>query len=267
MRAELAVAPQADQVHVGLDPGMVTGAYAGHRRRFAAWAASLDDAALESPTRCSKWTVADVLRHGCDVDGWMRSIWSGTLPLDAFDPRTTPHESVVSGRSIPDREVRDRYVVSAEEIAADVGAAGPDRWALPALVPAGPVPWWMSVLHVLYDSWVHERDSMLPLGLPVPSGADERHVVLAWSLAIVGLFGGEPLDAVVAGFRVSAGAGPVTVVPVDDTLDAGVPVLRGDPAVIADALSGRGSLDAALDGHPAIVHRLGVLARFFATTP
>ena len=48
---------------------------------------------------------------------------------------------------------------------------------------------------------------------------------------------------------------------------AGVPVLRGDPAVVSDALSGRGSLDDALDGHPAIVHRLGSLARFFTTPP
>ena len=40
-----------------------------------------------------------------------------------------------------------------------------------------------------------------------------------------------------------------------------------DPAVVSDALSGRGSLDDALDGHPAILHRLGSLARFFAAPP
>ena len=265
MRTELAAVPQAEHVHVRLDPGTVTAAYARQRRRFAALVATLDEATLASPTRCTKWTVADVLRHGCDVDGWMRSIWSGTLPLDAFDPRTTPHEFVVTGRSIADREVRDRYVASAEAMAADVAASAPDRWGLPSLVPAGPVPWWMSLLHVLYDSSLHERDARLPLGLAAAHDPDEETVVLAWSLAIVGLFGSDELDAIVAGVRVTAGAGLVTVAPVGDARDAGVPVLRGDPAVVSDALSGRGSLDDALDGHPAIVHRLGSLARFFTT--
>ena len=266
MTIELAAVPQAEQVHVGLDPGTVAAAYDRQRRRFAAWVATLDEATLASPTRCTKWTVADVLRHGCDVDGWMRAIWAGTMPLSAFDPRTTPHEAVVSGRSVPDTEVRDRYVASAEAMAADVAAAGPDRWGLPSLAPVGPVPWWMSLLHVLYDSSLHERDALLPLGLAAPVDPEELTAVLTWSLAVVGLFGNDPLDAVVAGVRVTADTGPVTVAPVDD-IAAGVPVLHGDPATVADALSGRGSLDDALEGHPAIVHRLGSLARFFATPP
>src|SRR3954470_2519513 len=127
MKVDPDAVPQSDHFRIALDPAAVAAAYVGHRRRFASSAATLDEAALGSPSRCSEWSVADVLRHGCDVDRWLRTIWAGELPFNAFDPRVTPHEEVVQGRSVPDVEVRDRYVVSAEEMATEVDGAGPER--------------------------------------------------------------------------------------------------------------------------------------------
>ena len=53
----------AAPLRVHLDPAAVVRAYGRHRRRFAASVTSLDEAALRTPSRCSEWTVADVLRH------------------------------------------------------------------------------------------------------------------------------------------------------------------------------------------------------------
>jgi uncharacterized protein (TIGR03083 family) len=255
---------------VELDPSSVVGAYVRHRRRFAAAVTTLDEAALQTPSRCSEWTVADVLRHGCDVDRWLRTIWAGDMPFSAFDPRVTPHESVVEGRSVPDVEVRDRYVASAESMAAEVDGSGPERWGLPSLSFAGAVPWWLGLLHGLFDSWVHERDLLLPLGRDLPVASDELDAVLAYSLAIVShvarhLGRNEPVDAVVCGYRVTADEVGVTVARSSGSPPPGVPVLTGDPPSVVDALCGRCPLERVLTGDAAMVDHFGVLARFFTT--
>jgi uncharacterized protein (TIGR03083 family) len=252
------VAPQGEQIYVDVDPVSTLAAYARHRRRFAAAVASLDDESLAAPSRCSKWSVADVLRHGHDVDGWMQAIWSGDRPpFTSFDPTTTPHEYVLAGRSIPDAEARDRYVASAETMAADVGASGPERWGLTSVSPVGFVPWWLSAFHVFYDSWVHERDVFVPLDVPVPVESDEAVPVLAYNLAIVGTLITEPTDAVIGGVRLVTGERPVKATP--DQKDA-----APEAADIVDALSGRGDVEEALSGvDPDVVDRLGVLARIF----
>ncbi|HZQ84453.1 MAG TPA: maleylpyruvate isomerase N-terminal domain-containing protein [Acidimicrobiales bacterium] len=253
--------PQADHVTLDVDPAAALAAYAVHRRRFADEVSSLTDADLATASRCSKWTVADVLRHGCDVDAWMQAIWTGgPLPFTSFDPRTTPHDSVMAGRDVPDAEVRDRYVASAQLMADDVGTSGPERWGLPSLCPAGAVPWWMSALHVFFDSWVHERDAFLPLGRRVPAEPAETAPVLAWAVSLVGHVGTDPLDAEVGGVHVVRHGGVVT------TSAAGA--AGGDVAAIIDAVSGRGAVEDALAGcDPAVVHRLGAMSRFFDAEP
>jgi uncharacterized protein (TIGR03083 family) len=251
--------PQAEQIRVDLDPTSALAAYARHRRRFAAEMQSLDDTQLAAQSRCSKWSVADVLRHGCDVDSWMQAIWGGGRPpFKDFDPLVTPHEFVEAGRAISDREVRDRYAESAEAMAAEVRNSGPERWGSKSISPVGFVPWWLSALHVFYDSWVHERDVLLPLGVDVPVEADESLPVLSYSLALVGVFIPEPTDTVVAGVSLVTGDGPATVTPHSGA------ATDAETAAIIDALSGRGSVEEALAGWDAdTVHRLGALSRFF----
>ena len=249
--------PHADHVQVLIDPAPMVAAYARHRRRFAVSVSQLDADALASPSRCSKWSVADVLRHGLDVDGWMHAIWGGgPLPFDSFNPVTTPDEFVAAARGTPDLDVRDRYVESAESMATEVAGSDAERWALPSLSPLGAVPWWMSALHVLYDSWVHERDALLPLGISVAVTDDEAVPVLAYNLALVGTLIREPTDTVVAGIHLTTGGGQPSLA----RAEADAP----PDAELIDALSGRSDLDAALLGVDAeIVHRLGVLGRIF----
>lgn len=260
--------PQPEHFRIELDPADVVSEYARHRRRFASSVHDLDEAALATPSRCAEWTVADVLRHGCDVDRVIRSIWAGERPLAGFDPRLTPHEWVVEGRSVSDVDVRDRYVESAQAMATEVEGSGPDRWGLPSGSPAGRVPWWLSLLHVFYDSWVHERDVFIPLRSEPVAASDEVDTTLAYSLVLAllvqHLLGtSKPIDVVVDGFRAASADGYVTVARSDAPL--GVPELTGDPALVVDAMSGRGALEDVLTGDPDAVDHLGGLARFFTT--
>jgi uncharacterized protein (TIGR03083 family) len=253
--------PQAEHVHVQLDPAATLCAYAAHRRRFAALAANFTTDELAAPSRCSEWSVADVLRHSCNVDEWMGAIWAGDAPpFTTFDPRTTPHEFVVAGRAVPDTEVRDRFVASCAVMATDIDGATSERWALPSLSPLGAVPWWMSALHVFWDSWVHERDVRVPLGIASPVEPEDATPMLAYTLALVGVFARDHVDEVVAGTRVVAGSGPVTVTP------AGVP--DETVAAVIDVLSGRDAVDDVPPTGPSVLsERLGGLARFLRTTP
>jgi uncharacterized protein (TIGR03083 family) len=251
--------PQGDQIHVDVDPAAALAAYAQHRRRFAAEVASLDERALATQSRCSLWSVADVLRHCADVDEWMQALWSGGRPpFTSFDPILTPHEFVVAGRAMSDVEARDRYVASAEVMAADVGSSGPERWGLTSVSPVGFVPWWLSALHVFFDSWIHERDVLQPLGVSSPVEEAEALPVLAYSFAIVGTLITEPTDVVVAGIRVITGELPARATPV-------APGVDGDAARIVDALLGRGRVEDALAGNdPDVVRRFTTLARIFS---
>ena len=249
--------PQAEQIYVDLDPTQVLAAHARHRRRFAEEAASLDDGGLKTQSRCTKWTTADVLRHLCDVDSWMHAIWTGgPFPLTSFDPNTTPHEFVLKGRDTPDRQVLDNFVASSERMAADVESGGAERWGLASLSPVGAVPWWLSALHVFYDSWVHERDALMPAGVTPPVLPDEATPVLTYSLALTGTFGRKELDTVVSGVHLVAGEGPAVASPVG--------ALEGDVGALIDALNGRRNLEDILTNADAEVRRrLGALSRFF----
>ncbi len=253
------IVPQGEQIHVDVDPAATLAAYAQHRRRFAAEVASLDEAALAAQSRCALWSVADVLRHCRDVDDWMQALWSGDRPpFSSFDPIMTPHEFVVAGRSFSDLEARDRYVTSSEVMAADVGGSAPERWGLTSVSPLGFVPWWLSALHVFFDSWIHERDVLLPLGVDVSVEESEVLPVLVYSFAIVGTLIKEPTDVVVAGVHVVIGEPPVKAAPVATRADR-------DAARIIDALLGRGNVEEALVGtDPGIVNRFGALARIFS---
>jgi uncharacterized protein (TIGR03083 family) len=255
---DVATVPQGDQIHVDVDPAAALAAYAQHRRRFAAEVASLDEDALATQSRCTLWSVADVLRHCRDVDEWMQALWSGTRPpFTSFDPILTPHEFVQAGRAFSDLEAQDRFVSSSETMAADVGSSGPERWGQTSVSPVGFVPWWLSALHIFFDSWIHERDVLLPLGISPPVEESEALPVLAYSFAIVGTLIKEPTDAIVAGVRVVTGDRPSRATPVASGVS-------GEAAMIIDALLGRGSVEEALDGNDAdVVHRFGVLARIF----
>jgi uncharacterized protein (TIGR03083 family) len=252
--------PQSEVVHVLLDPAETLTAYAAQLRRFADAVQGLDAEALAAPSRCTKWSVADVLRHLCDVKDWMYAMWSGEPPpFESFDAIITPHEFVLAGRAVPDLEVRGRFVASNTSLADDIASSGPERWAARGVSPLGIVPWWLSALHIFWDSWLHERDVFIPLGIEPPVNADEISAVSCYGLALAGTSLSEPIDVVIADIRLVAGTGPLSAEP-------GPSAPSPDAPVIVDALAGRGTtVEDALRGHDdALVQALGSMARAFS---
>src|SRR5438477_211397 len=114
MATEPDAIPHAEQFEVDIDPAVVVASYPRHRLRFAEWAASLDSPALTSRTRCSEWTVADLLRHGCDVDPEeIAAVLPHALALAALvSPR--PVNAVVCGYRVTSVE-RTSVVTQADQ--------------------------------------------------------------------------------------------------------------------------------------------------------
>jgi uncharacterized protein (TIGR03083 family) len=267
-------APQADHIRFLFDPQITLTTFAGQRRRFGSMVESLSVDELESPSRCDGWSVADVLRHLVWVDATIRRIWSGHRFLaEGFDPRVTPNEAVLADRAISDEETQERYLSSTETMVAELTSWDPQRIGQPSLSPAGQVPWWMSAVHIGWDSSIHERDVLLPLGRCPEIDDNEIEPCLAYSLVLTSFFAGrDPLSLRVGTIQLRRMDGPVSVQVVtsspgeEDDL-ASDTKLTGDPVGVIDAISGRGSIDDSLTGDSATIRRLSGLAQYFLSVP
>jgi uncharacterized protein (TIGR03083 family) len=269
-------APQPDHIRFLFDPRATLDTFAGQRRRLAASVRGLSADELATPSRCAGWSVADVLRHLVWADDAVRRIWSGDRSIAAgFDPRTTPDDAVRADRAVSDEEIRGRYLSSTERMVSDLVSSGPERFGHPSLSPAGVVPWWLSAVHIGWDSSIHERDALLPLGYDVEVPDDETTLSLAYSLVLASFFAGQdPLSVRIGTLELRHEPGPVVaqvaaVRDGDQDSSPGPPVAveAKDPVVAIDAISGRESVEEALAGDAVVVHRLGGLARYFTSVP
>ena len=60
----------------------------------------------------------------------------------------------------------------------------PDEWSLPAEAPPGHLALNVTALHALWDSWVHERDIVIPLGKAPAEDPDELAAILSYTAAL-----------------------------------------------------------------------------------
>ena len=149
------------------------------RRRLAEVLRGLDAEQWASPSRCERWSVQDVVAHLVGTNQfWTMSFSAGragepTRVLAAFDPVVTPALMVDAVRGEEPAAVLDRFVETTEAMAGSLAGADEDTWATLAEAPPGHIPLHGVVLHALWDSWIHERDVLLPLGLQPAEEADE----------------------------------------------------------------------------------------------
>ncbi len=245
------------------------------RRRLAATLSELRDDHWQSPSRCDGWSVQDVVAHLVGVNSfWCASVRAGlagapTRVLAGFDPAATPALMVAGMRDLTPREVQERFVASNEELLDLVAGMDRDDWARPAESPPGHVPIRLVACHALWDSWVHERDIALPLGLTAAVEPDEVVSCVRYAAALspgLAIGNGLALDGCFAvdatGPDVSCVLDVGDVVSVrDDVAPAGVPLLRGEAVTLVEALSLRAPLPATAP--PAWVGLLGGLATAF----
>lgn len=245
------------------------------RRRLVALLRDLDDDAWRAPTRCSEWSVHEVVRHVCDVSvRWRTLLCGGSLAsagMEAMDPRTTPVEWLErSARERPADTLRIFEQTSADLVGAVerlATAGSDDRVAF----PYGVLPWSIVAIHAFWDAWVHERDILLPSGHAHRSPAAESRGAAIYGLMMscvpALLAGAEVRERVVLdgdggglfSAQVTRDAVTVVVSQPDQAGDA----LRGSLPEVVDAMAGRGrALPDVLEGPPDRVEQLAGFARF-----
>jgi uncharacterized protein (TIGR03083 family) len=169
------------------------------RRRLASLLGRLDGEQWAAASRCEGWSVQDVTAHLVSTNQfWAFSIGAAlagtpTRFLATFDAVTSPVELVESFRSQPPADVLDRFVETNEVIAEVIAELDDDGWSTLGEAPPGHVPLRAVALHALWDSWIHERDIVLPLGLTPVEEPDEIAGCLGYGAAL------SPALAVAAG--------------------------------------------------------------------
>lgn len=232
------------------------------RQRLADTVGALDDDDLLAPSRCEGWSGADVLAH---LDGTNR-FWSMSLAaaiagtpsrvLDGFDPVATPAAMVDAGRDRSTSEVVGTFIESTNQLVNDIEAIPAEAWGTLGEAPPGHMTLAGVLHHALWDSWIHERDVLVPLGSTPVEAPDEIRAALRYAVALspaidvsspqrrtgqVVVVGRDPDVA----FAVSVGD-DIVVTACPDPGDHGV-VVRGSSAALVEAFSARGPFPSPVD--------------------
>jgi uncharacterized protein (TIGR03083 family) len=160
------------------------------QRRFAEVLATFGPDQWASPTRCARWSVQDIVVHLVGVNElWRTSVTAGragapTRLFEFFDPVTTPPRLVDAVEGWTRFEALARYVAASDAVAGAVSGLDGQGWSVTAESPLGHVALRLVVLHALWDSWIHERDVLLPLGLVPVLEPDELVGCLAYAAAL-----------------------------------------------------------------------------------
>jgi uncharacterized protein (TIGR03083 family) len=160
------------------------------RRRLEALLNDRSDDEWRSASRCEGWTVQDVVAHLAGVNVfWVASVLAGlagapTKLLAAFDPARHPALLVEGTRSLSPREVLDQFVTSNDGFLGALATLDEAGWSALAETPVGHVSIRLLAHHALWDSWVHERDIAIPLGLAPAEEPDEVESCLQYAAAI-----------------------------------------------------------------------------------
>jgi uncharacterized protein (TIGR03083 family) len=160
------------------------------RRRLAALLTTFDEEQWATSSRCVGWACRDVVSHLVSVNAfWAISIAAGrsgepTRYLAGFDPVATPAQMVAAGPIATTAALLEEFTASTDSLAAALDGIDAAGRALPAEAPPGHLSIDAVVLHALWDSWIHERDIALALGLTPDEEPDE---VAAGLRYVVGL--------------------------------------------------------------------------------
>lgn len=251
---------------VNLSPDELVGLLAAHHGRLIDNWTGLTDEQWSCPSRNARWTVHETVRHVADA---MEATAAGVadresrFSVDGFDARTTPIGWLAgSAGESPSRTI-ERFAAAAETTRDLTGRRLAAADASIRAMVYGPVHWSVGVVHAFWDSWVHERDVMLPLGLPANSTVDEARLAGMYGLLMATL----PARMMEQPFTVEVRlAGPDRVVAAAHDrgrcagweTDATAADLAGEVGRVVDALCGRGDpIAEVLPGSPALLSAFG----------
>jgi uncharacterized protein (TIGR03083 family) len=186
-------------IEVAPELGAVVEPWARHRRRFVDALEQLTPDQWTAITRCDAWDARDVICHLMSADSfWVISLSSAvagtpTTFLADFDPAVDPEQIVAPMRSMSTDGFVEQFRAGTEAFIEAVESMDESDWSHPGESPVGHVPARLVLAHALWDSWLHERDILLPLGIDVPVEADEL-AVSTWYLLAFGAAQGGLVD-------------------------------------------------------------------------
>jgi len=172
-----------------------------HRARFLATLEAFDEEQWTAPTHCTDWNARDVISHLITVDQFFAVSLLGaqagtpTEMLPGFDPKAIPELLVAPMRAKSSAELLDDFAAGQEMYVQTVDALAPEDWAKWGESPFGLVPAHLVLAHAFWDSWVHERDILVPQGLEPTVEPDEAFVAAWYSLFFGCVQGGQVGDA------------------------------------------------------------------------
>lgn len=246
-----------------------------HRLRFLDWLQRLPVDAAGRPTRCEEWSLGDMVSHLVQVDEMFVEVWrlaeKGDPPRTraGFDPARTPDVLLAGVRDRPWPKTLAAFRDSTETICEMARNFPQAMWEAPAEVPPGFVPWTASLIHAFWDSWVHERDALIPRREALPLQPDEIRFTGMYVLGFNGLLQRRLGWKGTLTLGLTGPGGGVAHVEIGDAVEVRwtedlvpdwVPVGHG--AAVIDAMSGRGEVKDVLEGRGALAYadRLSTLA-------
>lgn len=255
---------------MGLGSEQLLSILMGHHDRLIAGWRGFTQEQWERASRNARWTVHETVRHVADVMEQGVAAADGDDDLESlhqFDPRSTPNVWLEGSDGESPAVTIERFDVAARRFRDAVGNRLASDDDAPATTVYGEAHWTMNVAHLLWDSWIHERDVLLPLGIQQRCPASEERLI-----GLYGVF----MSAVPSTLFEQTMSTTVELVGQDrwtlslscdgrqivcaETPGAAV-VATGELGPALDALAGRGrAVDAALPGAP---EEMGVLAAYF----
>jgi uncharacterized protein (TIGR03083 family) len=179
-------------------PDELVAPWRAHRERFLTAVRALDASDWDHGTRCSEWSVRDVVAHLVTVDGFwplvLATARDGAAPttyLAGFDPSRSPDEFVqATTAGVSTAELVERHVDALDALEAVVASLDAAAWNRRCESPLGHLPAQLILAHGYWDSWLHEFDIFAPLGRAPAVDHDDLVVVTWFSLVFAALQGG-----------------------------------------------------------------------------
>ena len=233
-----------------------------HRRRLVAELAELTDDQWNATTRCTNWDARGVVSHLVTVDAFQMSSLQAALArtepttfIRGFDPSTGTDEFVDPMLELPTDAILQSFVDGTDAFIATVEAFDDHDWDSPGEAPFGHLPARLLLAHASWDSWLHERDILVPLGLEPAIEPDELLAATWYALVVGALQGG------LLGDDAPVGAGPEAPIEVTlrfaDLADDPLHVEIRDDVTIARSDRADGDVVVALDLVEAVAGRAG----------
>jgi uncharacterized protein (TIGR03083 family) len=262
-----------------LDLPHLVDVFGEQRQRFVSILQGFGPGDWAAPTRCADWSAHDVVRHLCDGTAFAIAAGAGDRTLDisaGFDPRTSPGQWLAASAGESPVSTLGRLMATTSELLTCARGRLAHGSRFDVHLPYGPMDWTVLMLHLFWDSWIHERDVLLAHGAEHPTSADATGYAAAYGLfisaAVAPLFGDPVRDTLTLGgsgggiFDLDSrfdldGRGAVTLT-VSREHAAGPPA-----AEVTDALAGRAPAAAVLAALPASTRTALSHLADFLTTP